>query len=456
MKILEILTILVAILFITQFIKAKALNKLSHRAVGLSLFICIIFMSLENGFLWQYYFMYIFLIIVLLIYYFKTKKKILISVILLILSLLFLVSSIVFPHPKMPKCGGEFLIGTKTYDIVDETRLEKYDNCGKNRKIRTQVWYPIDSSEGIELANWLIDGNQIARGVCKDASLPTFLLDKLSKVKSNSYLGGKLSDKLDKYPVVIISHGWAGLRSFHQDFAEELASRGFIVFAIDHSYGSVITIFEDGDKAEINYDALSYGKANFMLKGHELVNTYARDVARVIDFSEELNESDAMFRGRMDVDKIGLLGHSTGGGGDVRISLEDDRIKAVIGMDAWVEPISEEKIEKGLDIPSLFFRSEQWEVGTNNGTLKTLFEKSLHKPLIYQIDGTTHYDFAMVYMLSPYARALGISGDIGSDRLNNILEESICTFFDKVFSGENPEDLKEDEFVRKVNDYLIK
>lgn len=40
--------------------------------------------------------------------------------------------------------------------------------------------------------------------------------------------------KLDKYPVVIISHGLAAHCNAYTLFAKELASNGYIVFSLDH------------------------------------------------------------------------------------------------------------------------------------------------------------------------------------------------------------------------------
>lgn len=45
-----------------------------------------------------------------------------------------------------------------------------------------------------------------------------------------------------------------------------------------------------------------------------------------------------------DLKKIGVLGHSTGGGAAVLISLNDPRIRSLVGLDAWVEPIGDDKL----------------------------------------------------------------------------------------------------------------
>ncbi len=456
MKTFEILTFIACALLIFTFVKKYTVYNIFFRALSLVLFVFILVISIQNSLLWHYFPLYLFLLILMWIYLVNPKKKTFPAVVLSILVFLAIDFAVLFPYSEMPKTKGDFMVGTKTYDVVDESRIEKYDDSGNKRKIRTQVWYPIDSNEGLKKAKWLIDGKQTARGISKDSKLPFFLLDKMSRVKSNSYLDGVLSDKKDKYPVVIISHGWAGVRNLHQDFAEELASNGYIVFAVDHTYGATVTVFEDGKVANINYDALPSGDPSFLDKANVLVNTFAKDVSRIIDFSGELNMGDPMFKSKIDESKIGLVGHSTGGGGDVRLALEDDRVKAVIGLDAWVEPIKEQKISKGLNVPFLFLRSKEWEVGPNNKNLEILVNNSLINPLVYQIDATSHYDFAMIYMMSPFVKAFGFSGDIDSYDLNYVLEESILSFFDKIFAGENPNVLSDVNYVREVDDFLIK
>ncbi len=456
MKFFEILTFMMCGLMIINFTKKRTVYNIFYRGTGFILFVCIIIISIQNGLLWHYFPIYLFFLIYIWVSITKPKKKFFTVIVLSLLVFLAIDVAILFPFSEMPKTSGEFLIGTKNYDVVDESRIEKYDDLGNKRKIRAQVWYPIDSNKGLKKAKWFIDGKETARGISKDAQLPLFLLDKMSRTKSNSYLGGNLSNKKDKYPLVIISHGWAGVRNFHQDFAEELASRGYIVIAIDHTYGATVTVFEDGKVANINYDAISLGKANFLDKANVLVNTFARDVSRIIDFSHELNASDSMFKSRIDESKIGLIGHSTGGGGDVRLALEDDRIKSIVGLDAWVEPIKTQNVSKGLEIPSLFIRSKEWEVGSNNKNLGLLVDKSSVKPLVYQIDDTKHVDFAMVYMTSPFVKVLGYSGDIDRYVLNDILEETIVSFFDQTFADKNPDILEDANYMREVDYFLIK
>ena len=252
--------------------------------------------------------------------------------------------------------------------------------------------------------------------------------------------------------MVIISHGWRGFRNLHTDFAEELASQGFFVVSIDHTYGSVATVFSDDDVAYLNLDALPERETtpNFLEYANDLVNTYAYDVIATIDYLEIINNSN--YDGLLDLSKIGLLGHSTGGGGDVTAALLDDRVDAIIGLDAWVEPIETTLVNQPLTIPSLFLRSGQWETGFNNTNLFQLVNNSSESSYLYQIDGTTHYDFSMVYMYSPLTRLIGFTGSVKGDYLNDILETMIVDFFNQTLRNEmfNGIDISDWDVVRSI------
>ena len=101
----------------------------------------------------------------------------------------------------------------------------------------------------------------------------------------------------------------------------------------------------------------------------------------------------------------------------------------MIGLDAWVESIKESEIEKGLNMPALFLRSETWEEGENNKNLLALVENS-NDAKLYQIDGTTHADFSMAYMFSPLMRTIGYTGSLNKNYLVNMQKDIINNFFD--------------------------
>lgn len=377
---------------------------------------------------------------------YKQKKKRLLLGTMIFLIIISGISAYAFPVYKMPLPSGKYKIGTESFDLTDPVRKAIYsDNINENRKIKIQIWYPVDYTQGFEREPWLQDGKIVSKALAKEMSLPSFVLDHTALVMSNSFKKAPISNDLGKYPIVIISHGWTGFRNLHSDVAEELSSNGYIVIGIDHTYGSQITKFNDGKVAYLNREALPKREEtpDFLEYANILVNTYEGDVNLTINQLEKFNNGEVYtnFKGKLDLSKIGLLGHSTGGGADVAVALKDERIKAVFGMDAWVEPIKKEELEKGLKIPALFLRSGNWEEGFNNNYLLPLIDRSKDFAKLYQINNTTHSDFTMVYMYSPLTKYLKITGKLDGKISSSIQRDFIKSFFDKNLKENNSIDI---------------
>lgn len=340
-----------------------------------------------------------------------------------------------FPMVNFPEASGPYQVGTRSDLVTDATRVEIYgERVGQDRMFRIQIWYPTETVEGVEKAPWIEGGRPVSDSLANDWNLPGFLISHLALHESNSYLEAPMVQDLEALPVVIISHGWSGFKNLHTDLAEELASHGYIAISIDHTYGSVATLLEN-EIALIDGNALPAREEtpDFLEYANQLVNTYGNDVITTLNYLEVLNESDALFQSKIDLDNIGVAGHSTGGGGIVSAALNDSRIKALIGFDAWVESLEEVRLIEGLSIPSLFYRSEGWEISFNNEALYMLLENSQQSDL-FQINGSTHYDFSMAYMISSLTPFIGLTGDIRGPDFNAILETTMLAFFNSHLS----------------------
>lgn len=351
-----------------------------------------------------------------------------IGVALILISIIFLT---VFPMKKVPEPSGEYSIGSKIYDLEDPLRDEYYTvEEGDKRRLKYGIWYPAEMTKDYKKAKWISDGTILTRKLASVMHLPSFMLDHTGMIYSNSHLDAPISKDRDKYPVVIISHGWKGFRELHTDYAEELASNGFIAISIDHTYGSQAVKFKDGEVAYLNEEALPnfVSSSQYNKNSNILVTTYGEDVKSILDDLEKMNKDEPDFKGKLDLNKIGVLGHSTGGGGHVYISQKDKRIKAILGFDAWVNPIGSENFKKGLEIPTLFVRSQQWGTGPNNVALNGIIENSNNATLI-QMDKTNHVDFSMSYMYSPLSRYIGFTGKLKGMQSSHIQRNIILHFF---------------------------
>jgi len=355
-----------------------------------------------------------------------------------------------FPIYPMPKPTGPLLVGTQSVILNDSSRIDLYHPTGQSRQFKIQLWYPTDNVEGLRKSLWIEDGVEMKRALALDMGLPSFVFDPLATYTSNAYPDAPLRPTPSAYPVVIISHGWSSLRTLHTDLAEELASQGMIVIAIEHTYGSLATRFSENDIQYLNRDALPRRAItpDYLTYANRLVNTYADDIITTIDWLDKMTTMQGHWLYQQgDPTSITLIGHSTGGGAAVKAAMVDERVAKVIGFDAWVEPLMEEEIQNGFATPSFFIRSEAWEVGENNSALLPLVAASPNSTL-YQLNGTTHYDFAMVYMFSPLSPLLGVTGSLDREWLNNFLFESVLTFIDNPDATQFINQVKELEWIK--------
>ena len=98
------------------------------------------------------------------------------------------------------------------------------------------------------------------------------------------------------FPLVIFSHGSGGSRVLSLFLTEHLASQGFVVMAADHpGNGAQETVLGQQDFA-----------TNYALRPD--------DILRQIDYAADvLNVDEGFLAGKIDMERVGVIGHSFGG-----------------------------------------------------------------------------------------------------------------------------------------------
>ncbi|MCB9006502.1 MAG: hypothetical protein H6656_03860 [Ardenticatenaceae bacterium] len=72
-----------------------------------------------------------------------------------------------------------------------------------------------------------------------------------------------------------------------------------------------------------------------------MVQVWAGDIAFLLDEMAEWNqETGHLLNGRFNLNRVGVFGHSTGGGAMMEFCLQDGRCQAGVGLDSWLLPVS--------------------------------------------------------------------------------------------------------------------
>ncbi|MDH4115783.1 MAG: dienelactone hydrolase family protein [Acidimicrobiia bacterium] len=352
----------------------------------------------------------------------------------------------VLPVPVLPAPSGPFEVGTATFELVDVDRPEIYGldppEEGEEpaeappRRIVVQVWYPAEP-DGADPVVWNPDLDVVGPALARRLGFPGFFLGHTDDVPSHSQTDA--APLPGRFPVILSSHGWTGFRTINLNQVESLASHGFIVIAPDHTYGSIAVRFpSDGSVVEYDERALppeeDVDPDDYQEAAEVLVETFTDDLLLVLN---ELGEGSAFgeLATHADLDKVGVFGHSTGGGAAARLCLEDARCDAILGLDAWVNPIPDRVVAREFQVPSLFMRSDEWVDTPNDRRLRGLAERSPSLSYWIAIEGAGHNDFVMTPLFSPIAHRLGLKGPISSDRVIPIVDEYLVGFFERYLLG---------------------
>ncbi|MEK5182981.1 MULTISPECIES: alpha/beta hydrolase [Paenibacillus] len=243
---------------------------------------------------------------------------------------------LLFPVFSFAEPTGPYKIGTVTYHWTDSAREEKFtETSGDSRELMVQIWYPASSESTGSPAPYLSDPTPYIEGLHEFLQLPEFLFSGLKLANTHAIANAGLADTETKYPVLLFSHGFMGYKNQNTFQVEQLASHGYIVVGIEHAYSSVASVFPD--KSVVTFD--SEGKTGYEQMKYSFMDrrneVWVEDAKFVLDQMETLSADDpsGLFTGRIDLEHMGMFGHSFGGATTVQMLMDDQRIQAGIDMD---------------------------------------------------------------------------------------------------------------------------
>ncbi|MFI6386775.1 alpha/beta hydrolase family protein [Nonomuraea sp. NPDC050540] len=231
--------------------------------------------------------------------------------------------------PVLPKPTGSRAVGTTSLHLKDTSRPDPWMPSVKMRELMVSVWYPA-TSPGRRRAPYMTAKE--SELLLKDGGITGVPPGVLATTRTNAYTDVKPLGRKHSLPLVVLSPGFKKPRATLTALAEDLASRGYVVAGIDHTYESIATAFPDGRvttcvPCEGEREPSTFTKA---------VNGRAADVSFVIDRLT----AKGTWKGAALIDrsKVAMAGHSLGGASSLAAMVKDDRIRAGIDIDGTVPP----------------------------------------------------------------------------------------------------------------------
>jgi dienelactone hydrolase len=262
---------------------------------------------------------------------------------------------ILLPVFRLPAPTGLYKVGTQTRHIVDESRQDPFsDEPDRARELMIQIWYPLDTSV-----------RNLAMAPYRDRRITTLKSAHLALVESHSMLGGQLLPSESRYPVLLYTPSWSGIRTECTVQVEELASHGYVVVGIDHPYCSGVVAFPDGRIVRRKFvgdeDYSSEASVEtFARTARQQVEIRAQDASFVLDTLEQLNadDPDGLLTGSLDLAHVGIFGFSLGGGTSAQACWLDRRFRAGLDMGGM---IAGESAKHGTFAPFFFMFEGMYE-----------------------------------------------------------------------------------------------
>jgi predicted dienelactone hydrolase len=343
------------------------------------------------------------------------------------------------PMFRLPEPTGPYPIGTQILHLVNDHPLDPSSSAGPDgkRELMIQVWYPAALSNAPRAPyRKLLETTPLSS---YQAVLPTHARWNAPFALSNG-----------AFPLLLLNPAWNGRRTYYMYLVEDLVSQGYVVVGIDHTGNSGPTAFPDGHVLQplkdprLDFSIRSYAELNAF--GAQQLEIQVDDDRFVLDQLQQLNQapSNWLYR-RLDMDRVGALGHSFGGAVSAEVCLEDPRFKSALDMDgSFWGPVQ----QAGLAKPLMMIEEEYGqytpaELQLNHTLLMNhLFDLSdmamMQKSNGYQIvlHGSTHSSFTDRSLFSP-VRQYSEGGTIPANREYMMIRQYTLAFFNKTLRGEN-------------------
>jgi dienelactone hydrolase len=318
----------------------------------------------------------------------------------------------------VPSPTGPSPVGTHVMHLIDSTRDDPFLPNGTKRELLVRFWYPASLAMGCEAAEYTAPA--IWTYFSQLAKIP------LPEVRTNSCLDAPITD--GAHPVVVFTPGYTGTFTDYTFIFEDLASRGYIVASVDHTYEATAVEFPDGrivksvvgshlDESTWRRDepAMSFA-----------VSVRLSDLKFVVNELERLNgEVGNPFAGKLDIAHVAVAGHSLGGLTALLGVEQETRFRAGIMIDGEVPDAS----VRLTDSPVLILAMGRDKWSDNECQLWS----DLRGPrLAVNLQGAEHVAPSDAIWL---AKGAIKAGHMGPEKTMGAVRDYIAAFLDKNLRG---------------------
>lgn len=318
-----------------------------------------------------------------------------------------LTPAFVFPEHRPLATTGPHAIATAIRTYTDKARIDPYSKVGDARSLTVQFWYPEDAQK-------------------------------------------------QSCPLVVFSHGSFGVKTSNVSMFEELASHGFVVASIDHTYQCLYTAdaegrtvwMDSGYLQEVQREDAHTDREQSFAYYQKWMGIRTADIEFVLGtvLAGAVNQQDGPCS-LVDAGRIAVMGHSLGGAAALGVGRLRGDVDAVIALEApflcditGVEEDGFQFLNGPYPVPVLNVYSDsawghldEWTQYERNRDLRDNpgdTAETLHLP------GTWHLDLTDLSRTSPFFTRMLNGGTAATDADGTLrtLNKACLAFLDKHLS----------------------
>src|SRR5262249_19055525 len=297
-------------------------------------------------------------------------------------------------------------------------RPDPYVSSGAPRELMVRFWYPAANGANCRPAEYTSPQVWSYFSTLLGVSLPHVL--------TNSCLDAPVAHGL--HPVVVFSPGFTAPCTDQTSRPEHLASRGYLVAAINHTYDATAVEFPDGrlEKSIFGSHLTSYSHSDAQTLAFA-ASVRLADIRLVLNTLHRLTaERGGTFADKLDLSRIALAGHSLGGLTTILGMQSDPRFTTAVILDALVP----EHLSPPMKTPLLILAAghEQW-----NEDDCRLWATLRGPRAAVNFPGAEPIAFSdAVWLLKDLVR----TGDLDPDQTIAAIRELVASFLDSNLRGQ--------------------
>ncbi|KAF2476377.1 PAF acetylhydrolase family protein [Lindgomyces ingoldianus] len=351
----------------------------------------------------------------------------------------------------IPEPGGPYAVGYNTMKLVDESRIDPYDPGHGKRNVMMSLFYPVAREDCQQMCsiNYMPpitatfeDGFAAELGL----TLPngTFASINWQSCCKVSHRG---IQAMEKFPVVLFSPGLGGSRLLYSAMAQKLASAGYAVATMDHTYEGVVVEYPDGSYiVGWNQSYLEYlFDPAFPERVESVLDIRVQDAQFVLTQLGQLAVVKSLIPGAtcaFNIGHSGFYGHSFGGATALAALARDHRLNGGLNLDG-----SQYGVNQDIHRPAMLFGRDDPHSHnrTNDATWAAVWDhmKGWRRELgLSHSQHTTFMDAPLLIKMAglPDSDVIrGILGELDGARAFEIITKYVEAFMDFALKGRRSE-----------------